>query len=138
MPSRNSGDWLGRNGWPFAAAEAIAGMMSSVPPVAIMAVTKRQLIADRTGNNINCLSERRITKLCLTSSQVRENLPIAPSYDVSVVWKRNLASTQSGRRIGEAPIVHWMHVFWAVNPWDNTQSCVKELTTNPAYVMCGS
>ena len=33
----------------------MAGMMSSVPPVAIKAVTNTHLIAERTGNHINCL-----------------------------------------------------------------------------------
>jgi hypothetical protein len=37
-------------------------------------VTIKQAMADKTGNSINCLSERRIAKLCFTSSQLRQNL----------------------------------------------------------------
>jgi len=33
----------------------MAGMMSSVPPVATKALTNTHLIAERTGNNIDCL-----------------------------------------------------------------------------------
>jgi hypothetical protein len=58
------------------------------------------------------LSERRITKLCLTNSQVRENLPIARSYDVSVIGKKTKFGRDSvWKKDWEAPIVHWLHVL---------------------------
>jgi len=41
--------------------------------------TITQLIPESTGNNINCLSAHKIAKLCSTSSQLRENLPMEPS-----------------------------------------------------------
>src|ERR1700692_2588274 len=85
MPSMKAGDWLGCQRAPEAAAAAIEGRMAGFPPVTMIAVVNRQATADKTGNNINCLSERRIAKLCFTSSQLRENLPIASSYDVPCV-----------------------------------------------------
>src|SRR5256885_14576604 len=93
MPSRNVGDWFGLNRSPAAKAAALAGSRRNAPPVAIMAVTTKQETAESTGNSINCLSERRMAKLCLTSCQLRENLPIAPSHacrrhrnDGTVTW----------------------------------------------------
>src|SRR5438046_10097504 len=83
MPSRNMGDWFGLNRSPAAIAAALAGSNRNAPPVAIAAVTTKQETAESTGNSINCLSERRMVKLCLTSSQLRENLPIAPSHVVA-------------------------------------------------------
>src|SRR2546430_14277980 len=80
MPSINIGDWFGWKCSPAAKAEARAGIIKNAPPVAIMVVTIKQAMAESTGNNINCLSERRMAKLCLTSSQLRENLPMAPSH----------------------------------------------------------
>src|SRR5215831_18234355 len=112
MPTRNNGEWFGWNRSPLAAAKAIEGIISSVPPVAIIAVTIRQLIAERIGNSMSCLSERRMTKLCLTSCQVRENLPIAPSYSVP---KRGFGLRQVWKKGWEPPIVHRMHSQGTVN-----------------------
>src|SRR5436853_3226155 len=95
MPSRNIGDWFGWKRSPAAMAAALAGSSRNAPPVAIMAVTTKHETAESTGNSINCLSERRMAKLCLTSSQLRENLPIAPSQAIGndgtrIVWPRGL------------------------------------------------
>src|SRR5213082_1785911 len=80
MPSRNIGDWFGWKRSPAAMAAALAGSSRNAPPVAIMAVTTKHETAESTGNSINCLSERRMAKLCMTSCQLRENLPMAPSH----------------------------------------------------------
>src|SRR5438132_14333870 len=85
MPSMNIGDWFGWNCSPAAKAEARAGIIKNAPPVAITIVTIKQAMAESTGNNINCLSERRMVKLCPTSCQLRENLPIAPSHAINNV-----------------------------------------------------
>src|SRR5712692_11172956 len=85
MPSRNIGDWFGLNRSPAARAAALAGSIRNAPPVAITAVTTKQETAERTGKSINCLSERRMAKLCLTSCQLRENLPITPSHVINVL-----------------------------------------------------
>src|ERR1700740_797787 len=102
-----TGDWLGLKRSPLAKAAALAGRSSSVPPVPIRIVTNRQEIAESTGNSINCLSERRMAKLCLTSSQLRENLPIAPSYDAGKVGSLGLRKVWGMG--SNAPIVRSMH-----------------------------
>src|SRR6266700_997830 len=88
MPRRNIGDWFGLNRSPAAKAAVLAGSSRNAPPVAILAVTIKHETAESTGNNINCLSERRMAKLCLTSCQLRENLPIAPSHAMKRIRKR--------------------------------------------------
>jgi hypothetical protein len=85
----------------------MAGMMSSVPPEAIMAVTNRQLIAERTGNNINCLTERRITKLRfdqfpstgeLTDRSLLRRLEISQTREFGrhSVWKKDREAPRVG------------------------------------------
>src|SRR6266576_3468640 len=126
MPSRNIGDWFGLKRSPAAMAAALAGSSRNAPPVAIMAVTMKQETVESTGNSINCLSERRMAKLCLTSCQLRENLPIAPSHTIGndgpvtqdIVWRRD----------PPAPIVGPMHSFGTGNASDN--SCPAEKCAN--------
>src|SRR2546423_15489493 len=94
-------EWLGCQRWPVAAAAAICGKMANAPPVAMSAVTKRQEMADKMGKSINCLSERRIAKLSRISAQLRENLPMARSFEclrVSLAeWRAGSNSTGDAR-----------------------------------------
>src|SRR5256886_16807740 len=126
MPSINIGDWFGWKCSPAAKAEARAGTIKNAPPVAIMVVTIKQAMAESTGNNINCLSERRMAKLCLTRSQLRENLPIAPSHANKRTWKRrNRGLGIAWRRELPAPIVRPMHSLRTGNASD--KSVIEEL-----------
>src|SRR5256885_13183588 len=126
MPSKNMGDWFGLTRSPAAIAAALAGSNRNAPPVEIAAVTTKQETAESTGNNINCLSERRMAKLCLTSSQLRENLPIAPSHANKRTRKRrNRGLGTAWRRELPAPIVRPMHSLRTGNASD--KSAIGEL-----------
>src|SRR2546421_6051955 len=119
MPSINIGDWFGWKCSPAAKAEARAGIIKNAPPVAIMVVTIKQAMAESTGNNINCLSERRMAKLCLTSRQLRENLPIAPSHaNIRTRKRRNFGPETAWRNGPPAPIVRPMHSLGIGNDFD--------------------
>src|SRR5437762_7768082 len=137
MPSMNIGDWFGWNCSPAAKAEALAGIIKNAPPVAIMVVTIKHAMAESTGNSINCLSERRMAKLCLTSSQLRENLPIAPSHANKRTRKRrNCNLGIAWRSEFPAPIVRPMHSLGTGNASD--KSVIGELCWGgpSIYLLC--
>src|SRR5437762_5282560 len=121
MPSMSIGDWFGWNCSPAAKAEALAGIIKNAPPVAIMVVTIKHATAESTGNSINWLSERRMAKLCLTSTQLRENLPIAPSHANKRTRKRrNCNLGIAWRSEFPAPIVRPMHSLGTGNASDKS------------------
>src|SRR5437879_3872100 len=138
MPSRNIGDWFGLNRSPAAKAAALAGSRRNAPPVAIMAVTTKHETAESTGNSINCLSERRMAKLCLTSCQLRENLPIAPpAHSEATRKRRNCDLLKVWRRDLPAPIVRPMHFFRTGNPSANGHTGWKARTSAKMRVKPG-
>src|SRR4029077_4685328 len=123
----NTGDWFGLNCSPAAMAAGRAGSMRNAAPVALTAVTIKHAMAESTGNSINCLSERRMAKLCLTSCQLRENLPITPS---NTNWKRwNCDLGIIWRKGPPVPIVRSMHSQRTGNVCDNGYPASKERTS---------
>src|SRR5260370_24565242 len=64
------------------------GKDPAIPLNPSSAVTITQLIPESTGNSSNCLSAHKIAKLCSTSSQLRENLPMEPSHEPESIFSR--------------------------------------------------